>query len=117
VKGTFAPGERLSEVMATTRFRSIPMQNDMRERGVFGFDFARGTGRQTRLGRGWAEITKGLSAQDLVDLERYMHALQAVAQHQKGEGFLSAEQQHQARQTLEEFARNPQAVQRLEPVA
>ncbi len=110
----FAPGTRLSEVMATTRLRVIPDTNEMRQGGVFAYDQ---DGRHVRLGRPLKEILKDVPAEDIPDLEVLMHARRDVHDADVKGLQLPPEQLRDAREALVQLAGDMPRFNRLSQAA
>ncbi len=99
----FAPGTKLSEVLATTRLRNVPDALEMEQGGVFAYDR---DGRHTRLSVPLKEAVKGLTAAEAApggDLDRLMHALRVQHDLESGAVKRSPEQAEGARAVLREL--------------
>ena len=104
-----APGTKLSEVMAVGRLAAIPMAAEMRNGGMFGRDQA---GVQKQLGRPLAELLKGVPAEQIPELERYMNARLDMMDKNA-----NPQTRRLAQAAMDEFQKDPQKVQKLKAVA
>lgn len=114
----FAPGTKLSEVIATTRLRNIPDAHEMEQGGVFAYD---ADGKHTTLSMPLREAVKGLSAEEVApggELDRYMHALRVLHDVSTDAVQRSPEHAQGARALIEELMKgDPQKFRRLEQAA